>query len=91
MILSEASKKYGMPLDRLCRAVSAAGVEPTGYRQGQRRMLKEYAEKEIVDAILAEYKRRFLVEKRKADHWKVKASEAITIFRNSQPIVEDDL
>ena len=93
MILSEASKKYEMPLDRLCKAVSTAGVEPTGERQGKRRMLKEYAEKDLVDAIIAEYRRRFMVEKRKADHWKIKANQTIALYRkdNPKPPEDDDL
>ena len=93
MILSEASKKYEMPLDRLCKAVSVAGIEPTGERQGKRRMLKEYAEKDVVEAIIAEYKRRYLAQKLKADHWKIKANCTIALYRkdNKKPEEDDDL
>ena len=90
MILSEASEKYGVPLDRLSRAVSAAGTQPTGERQGKRKLLREYAEKELVDAILADYKRRYLAEKKKADFWKVKASEVILKYRKDRPMPIDD-
>ena len=85
MILSEASEKYGMPLDRLCRAVSAAGVEPTGERQGKRKMLKEYDEKDLLDAIIAEYKRKFMLAKRETEHWKQKANQAIALYVRDNP------
>lgn len=90
MILSEASKKYSFPLDRLCKAVSAAGVKPTGERQGKRKLLKEYDEKQLVDAIIAEYKRRFMVEKKKTEHWKIKANDTIILYRRDHPKPEED-
>ncbi len=93
MILSIASKKYGMPLDRLCKAVSAAGVEPTGLYQGKRKMLKDYSEKDILRAITQEYKRKFMIAKKEAEHWKVKASAAIALYEKDHPkqIEVDDL
>lgn len=93
MILSEASQKYGMPLDRLCRAVSAAGVEPVGERQGKRKLLKEYDEKRLLDAIIQDYKKRFLKAQGEADFWKIKANSAIALYvrDHPKPIEEDDL
>lgn len=93
MILSEASQKYGMPLDRLCRAVSAAGVEPVGERQGKRKLLKEYDEKHLLDAIIQDYKKRFLKAHGEADFWKIKANSAIALYVSDhpKPIEEDDL
>ena len=93
MILTEASEKYSFPLDRLCRAVSAAGVEPTGERQGKRKLLKEYDEKDLLDAIIAEYKRKFMLAKRDMEHWKQKANQAIALYvrDHPKPIEEDDL
>ena len=85
MILSEASEKYSFPLDRLCRAVSAAGVEPTGERQGKRKLLKEYDEKDLLDAIIAEYKRKFMLAKRETEHWKQKANQAIALYVRDNP------
>ena len=93
MILTEASEKYSFPLDRLCRAVSAAGVEPTGERQGKRKKLKEYDEKDLLDAIMQDYKQRFMKAKGEAEHWKIKASQAISLYvrDHPKPIEEDDL
>ena len=92
MILSEASEKYGMPLDRLCRAVSAAGVEPVGEKQGKRKMLKDYDEKQLVDAMVADYKRSFLTAKHTAEQNKIKANRVIVIYRKDhpEPIRDDD-
>ena len=92
MILSEASTKYGMPLDRLCRAVSAAGVEPVGEKQGKRKMLKDYDEKQLVDAMVADYKRSFLTAKHTAEQNKIKANRVIAIYRKDhpEPIQDDD-
>ena len=93
MILTEAAEKYDFPLDKLCRAVSAAGVEPTGERQGKRKMLKEYDEKDLLNAITQDYKQRFLKAKRDAEHWKIKASQAMALYvrDHPKPIEEDDL
>ncbi len=90
MILSEASEKYSVPLDRLCRMVSEAGTTPTGERQGKRKMLAEYDEKQLVDAIIADYKRCFHRDHKKADEWKIRAGKVQTIYRKSLPIVDTD-
>ena len=90
MILSEASEKYNVPLDWLCRVVFAAGVEPTGERQGKRKLLKEYPEKLIVDTILADYKRRFMQAKHEAENWKIKATRIQTIYMRDLPPPYDD-
>ena len=92
MILSEASKKYSFPLDRLCRAVSEAGVEPVGVRQGKRRPLKEYDEKALLDVITGVYKQKFIRAKRETEHWKLKASQAIALYvkDHPRPVHDDD-
>ena len=93
MILSEASEKYSFSLDRLCRAVSAAGVEPVGERQGKRKTLKDYNEKDLLKAITQDYKKRFLKAKGEAEFWKVKATQATALYfrDHPKPIEEDDL
>lgn len=85
MILSEAAKKYGVPLDLLCRLRDIEGLEPIGERQGKRRMLNEYEEKELLDAILADYKRKYTSAKRRADNWKSRASKAIALYVKDHP------
>lgn len=90
MILSEASEKYNVPLDRLCRMVSSAGVEPTGERQGKRKLLMEYDEKQLVEAIIADYKRCFHRDQQKADEWKIRAGKVKAIYRKGLPVVDTD-
>ena len=62
-------------------------------RQGKRKMLKEYDEKSLLDAITQDYKKKFLKADSEAAFWKVKANNAISIYLRDhpKPIEEDDL
>ena len=91
--LSENVKKYGVRLDWLSGAVADAGIQPKGMKKGLRKPANVYDEKEIVDLLIGTYNKRFLRHKKLAEHWKLKATETMGIYRKDHPLppdVDDD-
>ena len=89
MTQAQATRKYGIPKDIICKVIRLANVRPSGKVPGH--TWNEYDEKEIVEAILLYYRNHYLAEISRADRWKERANNVKAVYRNSLPIVENDL
>ena len=74
------SRKYNVTRAFVCSAIKKAGVEPVGEVQGPKRMQPDYKERDILNAILAEYQHFYEAATSRAGEWRKKAMEAKAIF-----------
>lgn len=73
-------RKYDVKRPFICTALKKAGVKPTGEVQGPKKIQPDYKEREMLNALLAEYQHRYESATNEAGEWRKKAMEAKAIF-----------
>lgn len=80
MTQADFCKKYHVKPPYISSAIKKAGVKPIGRIQGEKKIQPDYEEKGMINALLAEYQRRFENATNEAGEWRKKAMEAKAIF-----------
>ena len=80
MTQSEFCDKYHVKAPYISTAIKKAGVEPIGRVQGEKKVQPDYKERDMLNALLGEYQRRYEIASNEAGEWRRKAMEAKAIY-----------
>ena len=76
----EFGRKYNVTRAFVCSSIKKAGVQPIGEVQGPKRMQPDFNERDMLNAILAEYQHLYEAAQNRAGEWRKRAMEAKAIF-----------
>ena len=82
--------KYGVKAPYISTAVKRAKKEPVGKVQGVKKIQPDYLEKDLLDALLQEYRRRYDLAIAEAKIFVEKIEEAKKLYKISQKTKKKD-
>lgn len=80
MTQAEFCRKYHVKPPFVSTCAKAGGVEPIGNVKGPKKIQPDYEEKDLLNAILAEYQRMYEEATNKAGEYRKRALEAKAIY-----------